>query len=257
MGLPRSEAEWRDLARANMPLSWRLIAEGSGGSVWEQGDVLAAIVPSAPDRSIFNSVFYDDPEHLLASLEEIAGAYAREGVRAWTVWTPQGDPVAAEGLERAGHAFDGEPRYMGMALSDLREPEGEPDFEISERPDYVELARINEIAYGYPPGEYEAVARAPMPGGRFYFAALQGETVTTLGVWPNGSDAVAIWVATLPEARGRGIAGRLLAHALANAREDGFETTTLQSSVLGRPVYERLGYRDVGYAALWERRQQD
>ena len=66
-----------------------------------------------------------------------------------------------------------------------------------------------------------------------------------------------IWVATVPEARNMGIARRLMAHALGNAREDGYETTTLQSSELGRPVYERLGYRDVGYAALWERRQQD
>lgn len=254
MSPPADERGWRDLVRAGMPPCWGLIAEGSGGSVFEDGDVLAAIVPRAPERSIFNSVFYEDPERLLASLETIAAAYQAAGVRAWTVWVPQGDPEAAAGLERAGHAFDGEPRYMGMSLAELREPDGDPGFGIAERPDYAELARINEIAYGYPPGAYDAVAAAPMPKARVYFAELGGESVSCLAVWPRGSDVVVIWVATLPEARGRGIAGRLLAHALANARADGCETTTLQSSKLGRPVYERLGYDDLGFAALWERR---
>jgi GNAT superfamily N-acetyltransferase len=255
VGLPADQSEWRDLVRAGMPPCWSLIADGSGGSVWRRDSVSAVIVPKAPDRSIFNSVFYDDPEHLLSSLDAIASSYERAGVNAWTVWVPMGDPEVCEALEAAGHAFDGEPRYMGMALSDLVEPEGEPDFAISEREDYAEIARINEIAYGYPPGDFDAVAESPMPGGRFYFAELEGEPVTTLGVWPNGSDVVAIWVATLPEARGRGIAGRLLAHALANAREQGYETTTLQASKLGRAIYERLGYRDCGHAALWERRR--
>ena len=64
-----------------------------------------------------------------------------------------------------------------------------------------------------------------------------------------------VWVATLPEARNRGIATGLMAHALRNARDDGFRTTTLQSTKLGRPVYEKLGYRDFGAAHMYERRK--
>ena len=60
----------------------------------------------------------------------------------------------------------------------------------------------------------------------------------------------------VPEARGRGIAGKLLAHALADAAERGLETSTLVATPLGRPVYERLGYREFGRsrcgnAAAW------
>jgi GNAT superfamily N-acetyltransferase len=237
-----------------MPPCWGLIAEGSGGSVWRQGEVVAAIVPAAPDRSIFNSVFYEDGAELLGSLEEIGSAYERAGVNAWTVWVPEADAEMAAALERAGHSFDGEPRLMGMELADLRPPEGIEELRISEREDYAELARINEIAYGYPPGDYRAVADAPMPGIRIYFAEIDGEPACTLGIWPHGSDAIVIWVATLPEARGRKLATRLLAHALGEARADGLRTTTLQSSELGRPVYERLGYRDYGALAIWERR---
>ena len=46
-----------------------------------------------------------------------------------------------------------------------------------------------------------------------------------------------------------------MAHALADSREQGFETTTLQSTKLGFPVYEALGYRDFGVVQMWERRR--
>lgn len=254
MTLPASEGEWRDLVRAAMPPCWGLMARGSGGSVLESGGVSASIVPKAPERSVFNSVFYEDGPELLGMLGELKQAYQDAGVRAWTVWVPEADTETATGLERAGHSFDAEPRYMAMPLADLRE-QGEPDgWEISEREDYGEMARLNELAYGYPPGDYAAVAEAPMPGIRVYFAELDGEPVSTLGIWPHGNDAVAIWVATLPEARNRGIATRLMSRALRNAREDAFATTTLQSTKLGRPVYEKLGYRDFGAAHMYERR---
>jgi GNAT superfamily N-acetyltransferase len=61
-------------------------------------------------------------------------------------------------------------------------------------------------------------------------------------------------VAVVPEARGHGVAGKLLAHALADAAERGLETSTLIATRMGRPVYERLGYRDVGTLQMWERR---
>lgn len=251
--VPQSEREWRDLVRAGMPPCWGLLAEGSGGSLWEREGVSAAVVPVAPERSVFNSVFYEDTDALVAALPELARVYEGAGVNAWTVWVPEEDERAAQALADAGHVDDGAPRYMAMPLADLGDRE-EADFEIAERDDYEELARINEVAYGYAPGEYSAVARAPMPGARIYFGELDGEPVCTLGVWPHRTDVVVIWVATLPEARNRGIARRLMAHALHNARDDGFLTTTLQASSLGYPVYERLGYRDVGAAHMWERR---
>jgi len=255
--IPADEAGWLALIRRGQPPAWRLLAEGSsGGRLWEDGGVQVAIVPVAPDRSVFNSVFYRDSERLLGSLDEIARAYREAGVRAWTVWVPEGDADTAAALERAGHKLDAEPRDMGMALSELREPDAETDtdVELAEREDYAAMARLNETAYGYPEGEFRAVAEAPMPGLRIYFASLGGEDVSTLGIWPHDGDAVVIWVATAPEARGRGISTRLLARALADARDQGLSTTTLQATKLGRPIYERLGYRDFGAVQMWERR---
>jgi GNAT superfamily N-acetyltransferase len=255
--IPADEAGWRELIRSGQPPSWKLLAEGSGGATWETDGVLAAIVPAAAERSVFNSVFYSDGERLLASLEELAAAYERAGVRAWTVWVPEDDTEVAAGLERAGHLLDAEPHEMAMPLSELRQPDPDPELEIAEREDYAEMARLNEIAYGYPPGEFAAVAEATTPGMRIYFGKLDGEPVSTLAIWPHDSDAVVIWVAGVPEARGRGISTRLMARALADARDAGLETTTLQATKLGLPVYRKLGYRDFGPIQMWERRKLD
>ncbi|MGH2924049.1 MAG: GNAT family N-acetyltransferase [Solirubrobacterales bacterium] len=254
--IPTDERAWLDLIRGGQPPAWRLLAEGSGGGIFVDAGVQAAIVPAAPERSVFNSVFYSDAERLLASLEAIDDAYDEAGVRAWTVWVPAGDAGTARALERAGHALDAEPRDMGMAMSELREPAGEPDPEVElvEREDYGSMARLNEIAYGYPAGDFRAVSEAAMPGLRIYFARIGGEDVSTLGIWPHRQDAVVVWVATAPEARGRGLSTRLLATALADAREAGLRTTTLQATKLGYPIYARLGYRDFGVVQMWERR---
>jgi predicted GNAT family acetyltransferase len=60
-------------------------------------------------------------------------------------------------------------------------------------------------------------------------------------------------VATVPEARGRGLSGALLRQALVDAAGRGCQTTTLLSSVAARPVYARLGYAALGPFEHWER----
>jgi GNAT superfamily N-acetyltransferase len=255
MGIPEDDAGWLELIRAGMPPLWALLAEGSGGSTWKEDGTLAAIVPAAPERSVFNSVFYEDGEHLAASLDRIAAAYEEARVRAWTVWVPEADRDTASALERAGHALDAEPRAMAMELSELRPLEDDPSIEIRTELDMAEVARLNEIAYGWAPGEFHAVASTEIPGTYSYFGSLDGETVGTVVMWDHEDDSELAWVATLPEARGRGVSKQLTARALADARDRGRLTTTLVATKLGRPVYERLGYRDFGAIEMWERRR--
>jgi hypothetical protein len=47
----------------------------------------------------------------------------------------------------------------------------------------------------------------------------------------------------------------VLARALRDARDAGLETTSLQSSGLGHPVYLKVGYRDYGVVEMYERRE--
>jgi GNAT superfamily N-acetyltransferase len=238
-----------------MPPFWRAMALDSGGDAFERDGIVGAIVPAAPRRSVFNSVFYEDPAALLASLDDLAAAYEDAGVEAWTVWVPEGDEAVASALEAAGHQLDAKPRAMAMEMADLVEPEPDPELEISERYDMAELARLNEIAYGYPAGDFVAVAATELDGLHVYFGQLEGETVGTVAIWDYDGDAVLAWVAVLPEGRGRGVSARLSAHAIGESRDRGMETTTLQATKLGYPVYERLGYRDYGVLQMWERRK--
>jgi GNAT superfamily N-acetyltransferase len=255
VSVPSDDAGWRRLIRSGQAPFWRLLAEKSGAEVIEREGVLAAIFPEAPDRSIFNSVFYEDGEALIGMLDELAGAYEQAGVRAWTVWVPEDDPAIAEALVAAGHHDDAQPRDMGMEISDLHRPEPDDGLEIREEYDLATMARINEAAYGWAEGEFGPMEGAVIPEMRVYLGAIDGETVSSAAIWPNRSDAEVNWVATLPEGRGRGISGRLLAWALDDARDRGLVTTTLVSTKLGYPVYSKLGYRDFGAMHMWERRK--
>ena len=252
-GLPADDRSWFELVLHNQPQVWRLIAESCGGEVIEEGELLAAIVPRSPNRSFFNSVFYFDTDGLIEQIPRLAEAYDGAGVNAWTVWIPNDDERARAALQEAGHVLDATPRAMGLELAGLRVPEPDPELEIREEMDMESLTEINRIAYGYPPGDFPPMTR--LPDTRCFLAGLKGKTVGTTLLWDSGDDVEVTLVATLPEARGRGIAGRLMGHALERERGRGKLASTLISTKLGFPVYEKLGYSDVGGFEMWEMRK--
>jgi ribosomal protein S18 acetylase RimI-like enzyme len=235
-----------------MPPFWRVLAESTGGRIWEGEGVSAAIVPGSPRRSFFNSVLYDDPVSMVKSIDAIAEIYAEAGIDAWTVWVPEADTPVAEALEAAGHSLDATPRAMAMPLGELRPPDPDPGLEIREEPDYELVSSLNEVAYGFAPGEFP-VMQGEIPALRTYLGSIGGETVACAGAFTHRSDCEIVFVAVLPEGRGRGISGCLMARALADAAEQGLETTTLQATKLGFPVYVKLGYADYGELQMWER----
>lgn len=52
-------------------------------------------------------------------------------------------------------------------------------------------------------------------------------------------------MSTLPEFRGRGVATAIMAACLADARQLGCEHVGLTPTTMGRPLYERLGFREI------------
>src|SRR5262245_50858121 len=229
VAVPADSDGWLALVRAGMPPFWRSLAEGTGGRLWEEDGVYAALVPASPKRSFFNSAFYDDPQRLIDSIDTLAGIYREGGIEAWTVWVPEADKAVAEALEAAGHHLDATPRAMGMPIGGLKAPDPDPELEIREEVDFELVSKLNEIAYGYAPGDFPPV-RGDHTAMRTYFSGLDGRTVACAGAFANGSDCEIVYVAVLPEGRGRGISGRLMARALEDARDQGFETTTLKAT---------------------------
>jgi GNAT superfamily N-acetyltransferase len=227
-----------------------------GARLIELDGVLASLVPASPDRSVVNSVIYEHAEALDATLDRLAAAYEEAGVRAWTVWVPERDRAAAEMLESAGHRLDAQPMGMAMDLAAFdRLPSG--DEEVETEPEIREVGRLNDLAYGFGGGDFAGALTKQPTGLHSYVARVDGTPAACLGAIDNGNDCGIYFVATAPEGRGRGLATELMTRALVDGRARGCETTSLQSTKAGHPVYRRLGYRDCGRIEMWERRRGD
>jgi GNAT superfamily N-acetyltransferase len=246
-----------ELQRRSLAAFVRLLGAGSkGAALFERDGVLGSIVPRCPDRSVVNSVTYEDPASLRAALPELAAAHDLAGVRAWTVWVPEDDRETAAMLEGSGHRLDSTPAAMTLELEHLVGPEpGDLDWDANAGPG--DVGRVNDRAYGLPEPTFgDALADLPRePPLRLYQARVDGQPASVLGTLDNGDDCGIYFVATLQEHRGRRLAGRLLHVALAEARERGLRTSSLQSTKLGYPVYERLGYEALFTIQMWERRR--
>jgi ribosomal protein S18 acetylase RimI-like enzyme len=238
--------------------AYRTIAAGSPGArvVDLPGGVQAAVVPAAPDRSLFNAVLFEQPAALLSAHAELTALYAREGVRAWTVWTRPGDDVTPSALAARGHVHDSQPMLMGAALEDL-DLEVRAELQLAPPRAWEALARCNDAAYGLAPDQGFAAALGGLrdPAARAWVALERGEPVAAAATLLHEGDCYVLFVATVPAAQGRGLASELMRRGLRDGRERGCTTSTLEATALGEPVYARLGYRPLGRLGMWERRR--
>lgn len=223
-----------------------------GGRAFERDGVMAAIVPGLPDLAVANAAVYRDARGLGSALPLLERAYVEAGVRRSLIWVPPGDEGAHEALRVAGYVLDSEAPAMALDLARLP-PEDDPLDDWSDTPDPAELAQIVERSYGLQDGAIHAAIRGWLEPATAYVARLDGRPACCLTLVREGPDAGVFLVGTIPEARGRGLARRLLLHALYAARAAGATVSTLQSSRLGYPVYQRLGYVELCRLGMWER----
>jgi N-acetylglutamate synthase-like GNAT family acetyltransferase len=246
-----------DALHASMLHWYRLIGAGSAGArTLERDGLVAALVPAALQRSVVNAVVYEHPAALAAAYDEVAAAYDEIGAK-WTVWVHNGDSETAALLKSRGHVLDASPEAMAADLAATppqRPPEGTLDAWTAEG-DMADVGSINDRAYDHG-GDWFSRALTDLPADavRVYVARRDGEAVGCCAVVDTGTNSEVQMVAVVPEARGAGISGKLIAHALTDAVERGARTSTLVATKLGRPVYERLGYRPLGVLEMWERR---
>ena len=246
------EARWLALNLRGMVATFGAFARSAGAELIQSDGVTAIVNPAVRERSVFNSVVYEDPGSLAAMREELEAAYGAHGC-AWTVWVPESDSRTARMLAAAGHTLDAQPRAMGAPLSNFAEP-GLDGLDWTDRADIEEAGALNDAAYGYPRGTWIRGIGASPEGLRTYLARLDGEPASTVAVRYTDRDCPVWNVATAERARGRGLASRLMLRALRDAAAAGCETTTLQATAMGAPVYRLLGYQDFGALHMWERR---
>jgi GNAT superfamily N-acetyltransferase len=232
---------------------WLGFAEASrGGSSLELPGVYAAIMPAMPDRSLVNCVVHDGADALEPALDRLAAAYDDAGVSAWTVWVHESDKPAQAVLSAAGHVLDAAPMGQERELDGIEAPDP-AELELLPDPTPADFDPIVSASYGQA-GFADAIEAFP-PQFHAYVARHEGRPAACLAIWDVDRDAHVQLVGTVPEARGRGLAPRLLRLALVDARERGSVVTRLQATAMGYPVYSRLGYRDLGRVQMWERRK--
>jgi GNAT superfamily N-acetyltransferase len=238
------DATLRARAYAALDVHTRLLASHAG-SLHEDDGWIACVLPDMPSSSILNCVV-GEPD-----VARARAIYADAGIEKWGVWLDSKDVAAARRLEQAGLVLDSAPVVMGAALDamDLRDaPETQPV-------ELRTLGAINDRVYGYEDGRLErTLAALPPDAVDPHSIHHNGEAVAVTFTFDAGDDATVCWVATLPQARRKGLASGVIRGALRKAKERGRTTTTLWASAMGAPVYERLGYRTLGHLHLWERR---
>jgi GNAT superfamily N-acetyltransferase len=156
-------------------------------------------------------------------------------------------------LDRCGFEFSEGPPGMAMDLGSLDDAEALPGFRILPVADPETLpawTRTFIVGYGMP-AEWETPALEMMSRVglglpiRNYLGYLDGTPVATSSLFLSSGVAGVQFVATLPQARGRGIGRAMTLAALLDARLMGYRIGILQSSEMGLPIYRRLGFRQV------------
>jgi GNAT superfamily N-acetyltransferase len=84
-----------------------------------------------------------------------------------------------------------------------------------------------------------------------YLGCVDGQPACTASRITTGDIAGIYAVATLPEFRRRGFATAITARAAIDGRAEGCQESYLQATELGRPVYEKMGYRLVEEYDEW------
>lgn len=106
-------------------------------------------------------------------------------------------------------------------------------------------------AFGKPTEEPGMLLIGDHPECYFLMHCEDGKMVAGMLLYCKNGNAGIHEVGTLEAYRGRGIAKALLQHAFAIAKEKGCTCATLQASPMGMPLYESLGFEDVGTVNTW------
>lgn len=239
-------------------------------------DVFLALLPDAAVRrgpgyrvvstpsfpvNLANAVWCDGPDDA-AAVQDLPGALAEiqaRGLPPAVIVRDGVTPAAQEEALRLGLTH--EERMPGMTVDreGFRPPPGPGGMEIRRAGDDPALLDvvIDVTARGFEaPRDWFASLLSPAIGAdglHLWLAYVDDEPVSTSLGYVRG-DAVGIFdVATPPEHRRKGYGASVTAQAVAAGFDAGASFAYLQSSEMGLPVYEALGFRTVTTYVVMER----
>ena len=233
----------------------RWYASRPGGEIVDAGDVTRCSTGLA-FRSVNCAVDIDlDPSTADDRIGQVRDWFEARGMPWRWLVGPTSRPVdLGERLIRAGFALVSDGAGMALDLTGF-EPEAPPAAvqittvdDLAGLSDWEELQRralaLDDVRTR---AWRDAHDRALSAGGpmRVWVARVDGVPVAASGLFVAAGVAGIYNVATVPEARGRGIGRAVTVAALAEGIAQGQRTAVLGASDMGYPVYRRLGFREV------------
>lgn len=189
-------------------------------------------------------------------IDETIQYFRHKGVNTFTWWLePHLKPSNWESvLSNQGFGFSNDTPGMAVDLRELNESmqtlAGLEIRDVSDEESLRSWVNVFVNGYGLPPDWASVTFDLWLQMGldfplRNYLGYLHGKPVSTSTIFYGGGAAGIYCVATLPEARGKGIGAAITVHPLQAARERGYRVGVLQSSEMGFNVYKKLGFRQL------------
>ena len=242
-----------DLEHDNMIAADMLAADQVPGALVRRADGLAVFATGLP-LLLFNQIVIDTvaaPGAIEAAVTELRARGDRFAVNLRAGIDDEHISTALGlGLQR----MSPEPWMPGMALHPL------PGIGTTPRPDELDIRRVTDAAgvgdhkaaaaagFDIPPEWLEAIVTVDIsrhPAVAMYVGYRAASPVVAgLGIRSGGT--IGIYnIATHPAERGRGYGAAMTMRVVDDGAAAGCAVATLQASEMGRPIYERLGFRTV------------
>jgi len=208
----------------------------------------------------FNNVFntHVSDEQIESAIEETIEPFRERNVPAFWWTGPSTRPRdLGRHLEQAGLEHGFEAPAMAVDLETMSETTTPPDgFTMEEIVDEDGLRAWCDVMtpiYQFPDFAAKAWFRMLASLGlgtektlRHFLARVDNKPVATASLYLGAGVAGISNVGTLPDDRHQGIGTALTVATLQEARKAGYRIGTLFSSVMGQPMYKRIGFKEYG-----------
>lgn len=248
-----SQSDHRTLD-ANMINYWVGYGAAAGRAIEEPGRV--AYLTPVP-HPLFNGAIVSAVHAGLEKFASVVGAALEEagGQGLWWLSPPAVAAGAVDRLVGVGLREAGAVPAMTVDLRSLPRADNQPDLTIRQVESAEDRALWGELAArgtGFEEPAVRALAALEpcipaerLDGQARLLAEYKGKPVASGALVISGDHAGAYAISTLPEFRRRGIGRAITLHALQLGAAGGARTGFLQSSPMGRPVYENMGFREI------------
>jgi len=242
---------------SNMAAFWSAYGRGNGCILESTPEVVWFY--TGIQVSLFNGVVsakmnHDNVKTIVDSLQSKVDEWGAPAL--WWL-SPQSTPENLEALlEQYGLQSAGETPGMAVDLTKVNSILKTIENFVIEKISNVEMqalwARVAAIGTGFSDiattemAQVEATLSDPQyKAQKRYIGFLDGIPVATSAMVLDSGVAGIYAVATIPEARRKGIGEIMTVMPLLEARQIGYRVGILQASAMGYPIYKRIGFIDV------------